>query len=81
MSDDPSPRRRVHLNDLNWLGKSVYLGGAALRLTANVLDATADRVQSIASRSKEAFERELDPNIEDARVLEEYPHPSDSTED
>ncbi|MFB6247087.1 MAG: hypothetical protein ABEL97_00790 [Salinibacter sp.] len=76
MSDDPSPRRRTRLRDLNWLGKSVYLGGAMVRLTASALDATANRVQAIASRSKEAFERELDPNIEEARVLEEY-SPSD----
>jgi hypothetical protein len=75
MSDDPSPRRRTSLDDLNWLGKSVFLGGAVVRLTASALDATANRVRAIAARSKEAFERELDPNIEDARVLEEYPHP------
>jgi hypothetical protein len=75
MSDNPSPRRRTQLSDLNWLGKSVFLGGAVVRLTASALDATANRVQAIASRSKEAFERELDPNIEDARVLEEYPPP------
>lgn len=72
MSDEPSPRRRVNLHDLNWLGKSVFVGGAVMRLTANLIDATADRVSSIAARSKTAFERELDPNIEDARVLEEY---------
>lgn len=75
MSDDPSPRRRTDLDDLNWLGKSVFLGGAVVRLTASALDATANRVRAIAARSKQAFERELDPNIEDARVLEEYPHP------
>jgi hypothetical protein len=75
---DDSPRRRVNLNDLNWLGKSVFVGGAALRLTANLIEFTADRVSSVAARSKEAFERELDPNIEDARVIEEYPHSEES---
>jgi hypothetical protein len=73
MPDPSAPQRRTQFSDLNWLGKSVYLGGAAVRLTAGALDATANRVRAIASRSKEAFERELDPNIEDARVLEEYP--------
>jgi hypothetical protein len=72
-SDSPPPRRRVNLSDLNWLGKSVFVGGAVLRLAANAAEATAGRVQRIAQRSKAAFERELDPNIEDARVLEEYP--------
>ncbi len=77
MSDETPPRRRVNLRDLNWLGKSVFVGGTALRLTANLIESTADRVSSIATRSKEAFERELDPNVEDARILEEYPHPDD----
>lgn len=73
MSDD-APRRRVNLRDLNWLGKSVFVGGTVLRLTANLIESTADRVSDIAARSKTAFDRELDPNIEDARVIEEYPH-------
>jgi hypothetical protein len=77
MSND-RPQRRTTFRDLNWFGKSVYLGGTVLRLTANLVDATADRVSSIAAESKRAFNRELDPNIEEARVVEEYPR---STED
>jgi hypothetical protein len=73
MSDDP-PRRRVNISDLNWLGKSVFVGGAVMRMTANLIDSTAKRVNKIAADSKRAFERELDPNMEEARVLEEYPH-------
>ena len=67
MSDD----RRVDFNDLNWLGKTVFVGGAALRLTANLLDRAADRAVTIASESKRAYQREVDPNIEEATVLEE----------
>jgi hypothetical protein len=77
---DDSPRRRVNLRDLNWLGKSVFVGGTVLRLTANLIESTADRVSSIAAESKRAFDRELDPNIEDARVIEEYPHHESSPE-
>lgn len=77
MSNDP-PRRQTTFRDLNWLGKSVFLGGTVMRLTANLVDATADRVASIASESKRAFNRELDPNIEDARVIEEYPRAADA---
>ena len=79
MSDKP-PRQRVNLRDLNWLGKSVFVGGTVLRLTANLIESTADRVSSIAAQSKRAFDRELDPNIEDARVIEEYPHPDASSD-
>ncbi|HKL89449.1 MAG TPA: hypothetical protein VJ884_10630 [Salinibacter sp.] len=79
MSDD-APRRHVNLRDLNWLGKSVFVGGTVLRLTANLIESTADRVSDIATRSKTAFDRELDPNIEDARVIEEYPHHEDDAD-
>lgn len=73
MSKERPRDRRVNFRDLNWLGKSVFLGGTVLRLTANLVDAAADRVSHVAEESKKAFERELDPNIEEARVLEEYP--------
>lgn len=74
---DHSSRRRVNLHDLNWLGKTVFVGGALMRVAANAIDATADHVTSIAAQSRQAFDRELDPNIEDARVLEEYPERPD----
>jgi len=78
MPDESHPRRRVNISDLNWLGKSVFVGGTVLRLTANLIESTADRVSSIAAESKKAFDRELDPNIEDARVIEEYPPPEET---
>lgn len=81
MSEERPTERRVEPHDLNWFGKTVYLGGTVLRLTANLVDATARRVSKIAAESKEAFDRELDPNIDDARVIEEYPHPDSSSEE
>lgn len=69
--EHPSDRREPH--KLNWLGKTVYAGGTLLRLTANLVDTTAERVSKIARESKEAFNRELDPNIEEARVIDETP--------
>lgn len=81
MSDERSTKRRVEHRDLNWFGKTVYVGGAVLRLTANLVDATAERVSRVASESKKAFERELDPNIEDARVIEEHPSSDSSVEE
>jgi hypothetical protein len=69
--DRPTERQEPH--NLNWFGKTVYAGGTLLRVTANLVDATAERVSKIAAESKEAFDRELDPNIEEARVIEETP--------
>jgi hypothetical protein len=75
------PTERREPGDLNWFGKTVYVGGTLLRHTANLIDATTERVSKIAAESKRAFERELDPNIEDARVIEEYPHRESETEE
>lgn len=75
----PSEHREP--GELNWFGKTVYVGGTLLRHTANLIDATTERVSKIAAESKRAFERELDPNIEDARVIEEYPHRESETEE
>lgn len=73
MSNHDSSHRRVHFRDLNWLGKSVFVGGALARLTGSLVDATTDRVTAIARESKRAFDREVDPNMEEARILEEAP--------
>jgi hypothetical protein len=73
-SDRRTPsERRVDFRDLNWFGKTVYLGGTALRLTANLIDAAATQATDIAAESRRAFEREVDPNIEDAKIIEERP--------
>jgi len=64
-------RNRPYFYELNWLGKAVYLGGTALRLSANLVDRTIDRASVIVEESKAAYLREVDPNIEDAKIIEE----------
>lgn len=65
-------RNQPHFYELNWLGKAVYLGGTALRLSANLVDRTIDRASVIVEESKAAYLREVDPNIEDAKIIEEH---------
>jgi hypothetical protein len=76
--ESPPDRREPH--DLNWFGKTVYYGGSALRVAANLVDATVSRASKIAAESKKEFDRELDPNIEEARVIEERPDRDDTSE-
>ena len=51
------------------------LGGGAIRLLAGVIDKGLDRAATVAVEAKEAFDRELDPNVSDARVLDESDEP------
>ena len=53
------------------------VGGGAVRLLATAIDKGLDRAASVAVDAKQAFERELDPNMSDARVLDESDEPFD----
>jgi hypothetical protein len=67
----PSDREHPHFYELNWLGKAVYLGGTAMRLSANLVDHTVQRATQIMEDSKAAYLREVDPNVEEAKIIEE----------
>lgn len=54
------------------LGKAALLGGTAVRLTANFIDRALARAAATAAEAERAFRRELDPNVEDAKILEEW---------
>jgi hypothetical protein len=56
------------------LGKALLVGGTAVRLTARALDRTLERAAHTLAEAEHAFKRELDPNIEEAKVLEERPN-------
>ena len=75
MPDDSQYDQRF--THLNWFGKAVFLGGTALRLSANLIDGAVKRASTIASDARTAYRQELDPNIEDAKILEERTEPRD----
>lgn len=47
------------------------IGGGVARVTANVLDSVLKRVAHTAVDAEKAFLGELDPNVSDAKVIEE----------
>ena len=51
--------------------RAKLLGGGAVRLTANALDSVLKRVARTAVDAEKAFLDELDPNVSDAKVIEE----------
>ena len=70
---DSDERRIVRFEDLNLLGKAVFLTGAALRTTATLLDQAVDRAADLYLEAEEAFKRELDDSIEEATIIDEQP--------
>jgi len=59
------------------LRRAGMLAGGAVGLLATAIDKGIDRAAHIAVESKRAFDRELDPTMSDARVLEESDEPFD----
>lgn len=57
------------------VGRAKLLGGGAVRLAANLIDRALDRAAATAADAERAFRRELDPNVSDAKVLEETEEP------
>lgn len=64
-----APERRHE--QLNWLGQAVYAGGMLHRLSRRATEAVQRRASAIASRSTKAFYEGLDPNVDDAIILDE----------
>ncbi|MDT0633087.1 hypothetical protein RQM47_09730 [Rubrivirga sp. S365] len=54
-----------------WLGRAGLLGGGAVRLAARAIDGALDRAATVTVEAKEAFQKELDPNVSDAQILDE----------
>ena len=67
---DPGDRL-VEFDRLNVVGKAVYLSGQAARVAGGLIDAVVDQAASIYVQAERAFRDGLDPEIEDARILEE----------
>jgi hypothetical protein len=57
------------------LERAGLLGGGAVRLVANAIEAAIDGAARVAAEAERAFRSEMDPNVTDARVLEEWDEP------
>ena len=58
-----------------WLGRAGLVGTGAVRVAAKLIDKGLDRAASVTVEAKQAFDRELDPNIVTARIVEESDEP------
>ena len=75
MSDaphDPTERWIARFEQEGVAGKAALVGGTAVRFTAGLIDKVLDRAASTVAEAEQAFRRELDPNIEDAKILDEW---------
>ncbi len=64
-------RPLVEFERLNLLGKAAFLGGSAVRLTAELIDTAVHHAAEIYVEAERAFKQGRDPNVEDAHVIDE----------
>ena len=69
MADSNKDERRIA--DLNLLGQVVYLAGQGVRLTSDLLGSVVDLAADTYKDAERAFKQGLDPNIDDAQIIEE----------
>lgn len=69
---DPTERWVARFEREGVAGKAALLGGTAVRFTAKLIDRTLERAASAVAEAEAAFRRELDPNMEDAKILDEW---------
>ncbi|HEX7070026.1 MAG TPA: hypothetical protein VF190_04445 [Rhodothermales bacterium] len=72
---DQQENRLVEFERLNLLGKAVFVTGAAARLAADLLEKVVDRAADVVADAERAFRQGRDPNVDDAKILEERPRP------
>lgn len=71
MDDEHKQGPLVQFNDLNILGKAVFLGGILTRAATQVVDSAIRATADVVVEARKAFHQGLDPNIEDAHIIEE----------
>lgn len=54
------------------LARVSALGGSAIRFAAGLIERGVSRAVDVALDAEKAFRQGLDPNIEDAKILEEH---------
>ena len=71
-SDPEKGDRIIQFSNLNLLGKAVYVSGVFTRVATKVVDSTIKATVDIVTEAEKAFKQGLDPNIEEAKIIEEH---------
>ena len=64
--------RKVEFSRLNLVGKAVFVTGTTVRFVGDLLETIAGSISTIITDAEKAFREGADPNIDEAKVLEEH---------
>ena len=71
MSQSDDDHNIIKFDDLNLLGKLVYVSGVLTRTASGIVQTAVDATAEIITEAEKAFKEGLDPNVEDAKIIEE----------
>ena len=71
MADSDQDNKIIKFENLNMLGKAVFIGGVLTRVATNVVDTAIKATADIVVEAEKAFRQGIDPNVEDAKIIEE----------
>ena len=72
---DPEERQIIEFDQLNPVGKAVFIAGAVVHTTATAIDKMLEKAVDLALEAERAFKEGVDSTVEDAKVLEEHEDP------
>ena len=71
MSDSDEEHKIIKFEDLNILGKLVFVSGVVTRSASSLVKAAVDATSEIIAETEKAFKDGLDSNIDDAKIIDE----------
>lgn len=69
---DSEERQIIEFDQLNWLGKTVFITGLAVNATATLIDVALDKTVDLVLEAERAFKEGLDAPVENAKILDEW---------
>ena len=71
MSQSEDEHKIIKFDDLNLLGKLVYVSGVLTRTASGIVQTAVDSTAEIITEAEKAFKEGMDPKVDDATIIEE----------
>lgn len=71
MAQSDDEHKIIKFDELNALGKLVYVSGILSRTATDIVKTAVDATTEIITEAEKAFKEGLDPNIDDANIIDE----------
>ncbi len=71
MAGSEEDKKIIQFDKLNLLGKAVFVGGVVTRTASQLVESAIKATADIVVEAEKAFKQGMDPNIEEAKIIEE----------